>query len=209
MVGRDGSIDWLTLPRFDSAACFAALLGGPENGHWQIAPASPAHACQRRYRDGTLILETHFETTEALRSGRLHGPPRQLRRSGAVAPQRARPRRRCAWSWCFRFEYGSIVPWVRRLDDGRLTAVAGPDRLTSPPLSELHGENMRTLADFTINAGEEIPFVLTWSASFRPHPRPARCRDDDRGQRRAGWRSGRSRTKRRAVGNGRRRYCAR
>ncbi|MBV8398288.1 MAG: glycoside hydrolase family 15 protein [Acetobacteraceae bacterium] len=173
LVGRDGSIDWLGLPRFDSAACFAALLGGPENGRWQIAPSPPHYQVTRRYRPGSLILETEFETTE----GRVLLVDCMSRRDGAADLVRLvrglGGQSRMRMELIIRLEYGSVVPWVRRLDDGRLTAVAGPDRLTLCTPAELHGEALKTVADFVISEGEEIPFLLTWSPSFRPVPAPA------------------------------------
>ena len=176
MVGRDGSIDWLALPRFDSAACFAALLGTSDNGRWQIAPRSEAKT-RRHYRQGTLILETSFETVEGQvvvidgmgRHDCCADLVRVVRCERGQVPMRMELVIRC--------EYGSIVPWVRRLDDGRLTAVAGPDRLTLSTPVRTHGENMRTVAEFTIKAGQEIPFVLTWSPSFRPIPDSADASD--------------------------------
>ncbi len=172
MVGRDGSIDWLSLPRFDSAACFAALLGGPENGHWQIAPRQSGARVSRRYRDGTAILETHFETDQGSAvlvdcMGRRDNACDLVRLLCSV-----RGSLTMRMELMLRFEYGCLVPWVRRLADARLTAVAGPDRVTLSTPVELHGEGMKTLGDFTISAGEEIPFVLSWSASFRPIPDP-------------------------------------
>src|SRR5947207_2128081 len=172
LVGRDGSIDWLALPRFDSAACFAALLGGPENGRWQIAPKGDAEIT-RRYLEGTLILETRFVTPDGAVTlvdcmGRRDGCADLVR---LVRGERGRVQLRM--ELVIRCEYGSIIPWVRRLEDGRHTAVAGPDRLTLATSVETRGENLRTVADFPAHAGEEIPFVLTWSPSFRSIPESA------------------------------------
>jgi GH15 family glucan-1,4-alpha-glucosidase len=177
IVGRDGSIDWMSLPRFDSAACFAALLGGPENGHWRIAPAHKEVRASRRYRPGTLVLEIQFDTPDGSvvltdcmgqRQGRtdLVRTVRGLR--GQVSMQ---------MELVFRFEYGWVVPWVRRLGDGRLSAVAGPDCVTLATPVPLHGRDMKTVADFTVSAGEEIPFAVTWSPSFAPIPEPADALD--------------------------------
>ena len=172
LVGRNGSIDWLAVPRFDSAACFAALLGGPENGRWQIAALDESRI-NRCYRPGTLVLETRFENaagaavlTDAM--GRRDGCSDLVR---IIRGERGRVRVRM--ELIIRCEYGSIIPWVRRLDDGRLTAVAGPDRLTLATPAPFHGENLRTIAEFEIAAGEEIPFSLTWSPSYRPIPAEA------------------------------------
>jgi GH15 family glucan-1,4-alpha-glucosidase len=172
MVGRNGSIDWLAIPRFDSAACFAALLGGPENGRWQIARLEECHI-SRCYRPGTLILETRFENASGAAvltdgMGRRDGCSDLVR---VIRGERGRVRVRM--ELIIRCEYGSIIPWVRRLEDGRLTAVAGPDRLTLSTPAAFHGENLRTIAEFDIAAGEEIPFSLTWSPSYRPIPAAA------------------------------------
>jgi len=173
LVGRDGSIDWMGLPRFDSAACFAALLGEPGNGRWQIAPAASDAQVTRRYRERTLVLETLFETAEGAvvlvdcMGRRDDGADvvRLIRGLRGQVVMRMEP--------IIRFEYGSVIPWVRRLQDGRVTAVGGPDRLTLATSVELRGEGMRTTAEFTVSEGEEVPFSLTWSPSFRPMPGPA------------------------------------
>ena len=173
LVGRDGSIDWLALPRFDSAACFAALLGGPENGRWLIAPAARDAKATRRYREGTLILETAFETAEGA-AVLVDGMGRRDDGADLVRVVRGvRGRIAFRTELVLRFEYGVIVPWTRRLEDGRLTAVAGPDRVTLRTPVEVRGEDLRTVAEFAVGAGEEVPFVLTWSPSYRPIPAPA------------------------------------
>ena len=173
LVGRNGSIDWLSIPRFDSAACFAALLGKPDNGRWQIAPSSPHFQVTRRYRQGSLVLETEFETAE----GRVALVDCMGRRGDGTDLVRLvrglRGRSQMRMELIIRPEYGSIIPWVRRLDDGRLTAVAGPDRLTLSTPAEVHGEGMKTIAEFVISEGEEVPLSLTWSPSFRAIPQPA------------------------------------
>jgi GH15 family glucan-1,4-alpha-glucosidase len=177
MVSRAGSIDWLGLPRFDSAACFAALLGEPQNGRWLIAPAAPDVKITRRYRQDTLILETRFETdTGAVVL--VDGMGRRDDGCDVVRLVRCeRGRVDMRMEMVVRFEYGWVIPWVRRLDDGRLTAVAGPDRLTLCTPVELRGEEMKTVAEFSIGEGEEVPFVLTWSPSFRPIPPSADAAD--------------------------------
>jgi GH15 family glucan-1,4-alpha-glucosidase len=186
LVGRDGSIDWLAMPRFDSAACFAALLGDSKNGRWQIAPKDDA-TVTRRYREGTLVLETRFETPGGAVCvvdcmGWREGCADLVR---LVRGERGRVDLRM--ELVIRCEYGSIVPWLRRLDDGRVTAVAGPDRLTLASPIETHGENLRTIAEFSVNAGEEIPFTLTWSPSFRMIPQSASAPDTIE-EASAGWR---------------------
>lgn len=161
LVARDGSIDWLCLPHFDSAACFAALLGTPEHGRWRIAPAGEPRTVSRRYREGTLALETEFETeggTFALIDFMpLRGEAADVVR--LVVGRRGRVAVRMELT--IRCDYGSIVPWVHRTEAG-LTAIAGPDKLRLVTPVELRGENFRILADFEIAAGQSVPFVLTW-----------------------------------------------
>ncbi len=170
LVGRDGSIDWLAMPRFDSAACFAALLGESENGRWQIAPSDPVTRTSRSYREGTLVLETRFETADGVVlvidcMGRRDGHTDLVRlvrgESGLVALRS---------ELVIRPEFGSVVPWVSRLADGRLTAVAGPERYTLATTADLRGEDMRTVSTFSVAAGEEVAFVLTWSLSYKTQP---------------------------------------
>ncbi len=171
LVGLDGSIDWMSLPRFDSPASFASLLGTPENGRWQIAPAVPVTRVTRRYREGTLVLETTFETAEgtvllidAMGRREGHGDVVRLVRgvSGSV-PMRLEA--------VLRPGYGTVVPWVSRLADGRVAAVAGPDRFVLDTPVELRGEEFRTVGTFTAEEGSETPFTLTWSASYHPVPK--------------------------------------
>jgi GH15 family glucan-1,4-alpha-glucosidase len=170
LVGTDGCIDWLGFPRFDSPACFAALLGDPGNGRWLIAPKADNVRVQRRYREGTLILETDFETPDGRitlidcmqRRGRTSDVLRIVRGVKGSVPMRMELR--------IRFGYGEVVPWVSRLPDGRLRAVAGPDQLVLQTPVERRGEDLTTVAEFQIHQGEEIPFALTWDESFRPIP---------------------------------------
>jgi GH15 family glucan-1,4-alpha-glucosidase len=170
LVGRNGSIDWAGFPRFDSAACFAALLGSQENGHWRIAPKAEHPTIKRRYRERTLVLETEFTTPEGTvllidcmdRRGEHQDVIRLVRGvHGRVAMQ---------LQFVVRFDYGSIVPWVIRLDDGRLQAIAGPDRAVLSGPVEFRGEDLKTRADFDVAEGQEVPFVLTWSHSYLPLP---------------------------------------
>jgi GH15 family glucan-1,4-alpha-glucosidase len=171
LVGRDGSIDWLGLPRFDSPACFAALLGEPQHGRWLIAPRAKTATVKRQYRDSTLILETVFKT----RTGRVRvtdfmtGSRHSAGVFRIVTGLEGTVRMRT--ELVVRFDYGSIVPWVRRLDgDGRLQMTAGPDRLLLDTDVELRGENMRTVGEFDIKARQQKTFALTWSPSFRDVP---------------------------------------
>ena len=171
LVGRNGSIDWLCFPRFDSPACFAGLLGTPDHGRWLIAPAGEISNIRRQYRDGTLILETEYTTD----SGRVRlidfMPPR------TCAPDLVRIVEGCEGQvpmrleLVMRFDYGSIVPWVRHAEQG-LTAVAGPDTLYLRTPVELRGRNLHTVAEFNVAAGERIPFDLAWSRSNDPEPHP-------------------------------------
>lgn len=167
LVGRNGSIDWLCLPRFDSAACFAALLGTEEHGCWQIAPAEPVTATRRAYRDGTLILETEFETASG--SVRLIDcmPPRDDHPNVVRAVQGMRGRVKMQMKLVIRFDYGSAVPWMRRVDD-HWEAVAGPDALSFWSDVDSHGKGLTTVADFEVAAGQNVSFVLLWHPSHEP-----------------------------------------
>ncbi|MGH7096861.1 MAG: glycoside hydrolase family 15 protein [Stellaceae bacterium] len=166
LIGRNGSIDWLCLPRFDSGACFAALLGGPEHGRWQIAPTDPEPQVRRHYRDGSLVLVTRFETAEGtVELIDFMRPRREL--SDLVRLVRGVSGRVAMRSeLILRFEYGSIVPWVERLPQGGgMNAIAGPERVVLRTPVPLRGEHFKTLADFTVAAGETVPFVLSYGPS--------------------------------------------
>ena len=176
LVGRDGSIDWLCLPRFDSGACFSRLLGDERHGYWRIGPATrpgaPAPLATRRtYRNSSLVLETEFETPDgcvrivdcmAIREQY----PEVVRLVEGV-----RGRVEMRMDMAVRFGYGSIVPWVRRID-GLLSATAGPDALVLWTPLETGGEDFSTIANFTISEGQSVPFVLTWYPSHDEPPRP-------------------------------------
>ncbi len=173
LVNRAGSIDWLCWPRFDSAACFAALLGNRDHGHWIIAPAPQVTACHRRYRPGTMVLETEFETA----SGRvalidfmaMDAPdPTVVRivegRGGQVAMR---------MEMILRFDYGAVIPWVTRLPEGDgIRAIAGPDMAVLRASVPIRGHQMTTVAGFTLAAGQTASFVLSYGASNLPAPRP-------------------------------------
>src|SRR5438552_3027203 len=171
LVGRNGSIDWLCLPRFDSGACFAALLGGPEHGRWLITPVEPAVRVERRYLDGSLILATMFQTAEgAVELVACMRPRRRL-------PQLVRLVRwlRGLFAMCteliLRFDYGAVVPWVERLPNGGgVSAIAGPERIVLRTPAPLRGEDLKTVGEFTVAAGETLPFVLSYSPSHQPLP---------------------------------------
>ncbi|MEV5339178.1 glycoside hydrolase family 15 protein [Streptomyces sp. NPDC052676] len=172
LVGRDGSVDWLCLPRFDSGACFAKLLGDEENGHWKLAPKGADGPCTRRaYRPGTLVLDTEWETPQGTVRVTDLMPQRDR------APDLVRIVEGLSGSVTMhgilrlRFDYGSIVPWVRR-SDGHRVAVAGPDSawLRSEPPVRTWGEDFCTHSEFTVRAGERVAFVLTWHPSHEPRP---------------------------------------
>jgi len=171
LVAKDGSIDWLCLPRFDSDASFAALLGSPDNGRWLLAPAGGVKRVRRRYRDGTLILETEFETEEGsvtvVDLMPIYGEGTDVLR--VVVGNRGRVPMRM--ELVMRFGYGAIVPWVQRIDGG-ISAIAGPDCLRLYTPVETRGEDLKTVADFTVGEGEQVPFVLTWWPSHLPAPAP-------------------------------------
>ncbi len=179
LVGRNGSIDWLCFPRFDSPACFAALLGNKKNGRWQIIPAEPCIAIERRYRPETLVLETRFRTA----SGSVlvtDFMPLPLGRELSLAPDRRRVDLvriiqgehgsvKMTMEMIFRFDYGAIVPWVRRRHDG-LSVIAGPDALLLRTPLDLVGRDETTVSEFTIHAGETIPCTLSWYRSHQTEP---------------------------------------
>jgi GH15 family glucan-1,4-alpha-glucosidase len=171
LVGRNGSIDWLCLPHFDSPACFAALLGGRGHGHWEISPAGPVNQVRRSYQGDTLILETEFHTPEGVVRLVDCMPPRQHDPDVARVVEGVRGRVPMRMELVIRFDYGSIVPWVRRVD-GALHAIAGPDSVWLRTPVETRGENLRTVAEFTVNEGDRVPFLLTWHASHKQAPRP-------------------------------------
>jgi len=172
LVGRSGSIDWLCWPRFDSDACFAALLGNPGHGRWLIAPQDGAAKITRRYRPNTLILETRFETAEGAVTLVDFMPPRETESCliRLVIGERGRVAMR--GELVLRFGYGASVPWVTRCDEHTLRAIAGPDMVVLRSPVKLHGEHFTTVGEFTVDAGETIPFVLSYSLSHHPLPEP-------------------------------------
>jgi GH15 family glucan-1,4-alpha-glucosidase len=169
LVGRDGSIDWLCAPRFDSPAFFAALLGTPEHGRWLIAPTATVRAVRRRYRPGTLVLETEFETDAGVivlvdcMPVRAHTPHliRMVEGKTGSVPVRL--------ELTIRLDYGSLIPWVRRSEDG-LHAVGGSNALRLHTPVPLRGEGFSSVAEFTVAAGERVPFTLTWYPSYEAEP---------------------------------------
>lgn len=172
LVGRDGSLDWLCWPRFDSPACFAALLGGPENGRWLIAPQDGTARTSRAYRQNTLILETRFETDGGavlltdfmpLRGTNSDVVRRVAGLHGRVAMK---------LELIVRFDYGRTVPWVSRLDNGCLRLIAGPNMLVLRSDVELHGQDIATVGEFEVAADEIYDFVLTYAKSHQQVPEP-------------------------------------
>jgi GH15 family glucan-1,4-alpha-glucosidase len=170
LVSREGSIDWLCWPRFDSDACFAALLGSPDHGRWLIGPRDPPARITRHYRKDALILETSFETADGAATlidfMPLRGRSPNIIR--IVAGTRGRIAMRT--ELVLRFGYGAVVPWVTRLDNGGIRAVAGPDMVTLHSAVPLRGENMTTVGEFIVESGQEVSFVLTYAPSHLPPP---------------------------------------
>jgi GH15 family glucan-1,4-alpha-glucosidase len=164
LVGSDGSIDWLCVPRFDSGACFAALLGGPEHGRWLLAPVAEPRRVQRRYRGESLILETDFDTGEGSVRVIDFMPLSDERWDIVRIVEGLNGRVRLRMDLRVRFDYGSIVPWVRR-SGGILLLTAGPDTLELAASVAVEGENMKTVADFSVSAGERQSFVLNYRPS--------------------------------------------
>ncbi len=176
MVGRDGSIDWLCLPRFDSPACFAALLGRPEHGRFLLAPPKDQIvATRRRYRPGTLILETEFDTATGTVRVIDFMPPRDQRPNLIRLVEGVSGEVRLGLELIIRFDYGEVVPWVRRLD-GSVCAIGGPQSLDLRTPIETYGSGLTTIADFAVRAGEQIPFALTWHLSFEEAPPTIDCK---------------------------------
>jgi GH15 family glucan-1,4-alpha-glucosidase len=169
LVSRDGSIDWLCFPRFDSGACFAKLLGDDENGRWSLSPQAPVVATSHRYRGDTLILETELKTEDGTVRLIDFMPPRGEAPDVVRIVEGIDGQVPMQMDLTIRFDYGSIVPWVRRRDDGIL-AIAGPDALHLATPVELVGQNMHTVAEFDVGAGDRVPFVLTWFPSHRDLP---------------------------------------
>jgi GH15 family glucan-1,4-alpha-glucosidase len=169
LVSRHGSIDWLCFPRFDSGACFAALLGNTDNGCWALAPAGPVTGARRRYRPDTLVLETELDSAAGTVRLIDFMPPRGEAPDVVRVVEGVEGTVPMQMRLTIRFDYGSIVPWVRRRDDG-LLAVAGPDALHLATPVELVGRGLHTVAEFEVGPGDRVPFVLTWYPSNREPP---------------------------------------
>lgn len=180
IVGRNGSVDWLCFPRFDSGACFSALLGDRSNGRFRVAPRGDLRRVERRYRDDTLVLETEMETEEGTVRLVDFMPMRGDAPDVIRIVQGVRGRVSMQAELIVRYDYGHVVPWVRRID-GRLHLVAGPDALLLCTPVECTGKDMTTVADFTVGEGERVPFVLTWHPSYcdpPPSPDPFQSLED-------------------------------
>jgi GH15 family glucan-1,4-alpha-glucosidase len=171
LVGRCGSIDWLCWPHFASPACFAALVGSKENGHWSIAPKAAVPGT-RRYLDHTLVLETRFETPNGCVTLTDFMPIRDHTCSLVRLVRGIRGQVAMTMELVLRFDYGRSVPWVTRLQEGARRAIAGPDMAVLHTTAVLRGENLKTVSDFTIHEGETVAFVLTYGASYEDIPGP-------------------------------------
>jgi GH15 family glucan-1,4-alpha-glucosidase len=170
LVDRNGSIDWLCWPDFSSEACFAALLGKEENGYWMIAPASGKWKTTRRYRPHTLILETTFDHADG--SFRLIDfmPVRQRNSHIVRIVEGIRGKVSLRMELALRFDYGRTVPWVTGMKDG-IRAIAGPNLVVLRGSIAMHGENLKTVADFTVSRGDRVQFSLAYGSSYKPNPR--------------------------------------
>jgi GH15 family glucan-1,4-alpha-glucosidase len=173
LVGRDGSIDWLCWPRFDSPACFGALLGSRDNGRWRIAPADVHARSQRAYRGDSLVLETQFETDSGAVSLIDFMPARTTQCDLARIVVGRRGRVAMELELILRFDYGSAVPWVTQLAEGSgIRAVSGPDMVVLRSPVRFEAQQMTHVARFEVGAGESVPFVLTYRSSHLPTPEP-------------------------------------
>jgi GH15 family glucan-1,4-alpha-glucosidase len=172
LVGRDGSIDWLCWPAFDSEACFAALLGTRKNGRWLIAPAENVTRTSRGYRDKTLILETRFETTSGIVVVVDFMPPRGDASDVVRLVRGTAGRVKMRMELVIRFGFGADIPWVKRTEDDSLLAICGQDMTVLRTPVKTRGEDMTTVAEFEVVEGEVIPFVLTYGPSHLPLPKP-------------------------------------
>src|SRR5437660_775612 len=170
LVGRDGSTDWLGWPRLDSDAGFAALPGMPEHGRFRVAPKGDITRVTRRYRPDTLILETRFETAAGSATLIDFMPIRGKHPDCVRIVVGERGRVAMCAELILRFGYGAIVPWVRKLGDGTLRAIAGPDMVVLRTPVHMRGENLTTVGEFVVNVGDRVPFVLSYGPSHLPRP---------------------------------------
>ena len=173
LVGRNGSIDWLCWPAFDSDACFAALLGSEKHGRWQIGPVGEITGTSRRYWDDTLILQTRFETADGAVDLIDFMPPRGNASDVVRLVRGVRGRVRMHMQLVIRFGFGADIPWVKKSEDGSaLLAICGQDMTVLRTPVETRGEDLTTVADFEVGEGETVPFVLTYGPSHLPVPKP-------------------------------------
>ena len=172
LVSRTGSIDWLCWPRFDSAACFAALLGHPEHGRWTIEPIDAGARRRRRYRGNTLILETDVEDGSGAATVIDFMPPRGRNSDIVRLVRGTRGRIRLRTELILRFDYGLSIPWVNRLEDGTIRAIVGPEMVVLRTPVPMRGKDLTTVCEFEVADGETIPFVLTHAPSYGPLPDP-------------------------------------
>lgn len=179
LVGRDGSIDWLCLPRFDSGACFAALLGTPEHGRWLLTPdPKTVRNVRRKYCDDSLILETTFETEHGTATVIDFMPIRTKYPDLMRLVRGDRGQVKFQMELVIRFDYGSVVPWVRRTDFG-IRAVAGPNSLHLRTAVPIRGENLTTKAEFIVSEGQVVPFTMIWYPSYEDEPAAEHCCDPE------------------------------
>ena len=176
LVGKDGSVDWLCLPRFDSSACFASLVGTQDNGYWRIAPQSGGSCTRRRYRGDTLVLETEWDTPDGTVRIVDAMPPRGEAADLVRIVEGVRGRVPVRVDLRLRFDYGNIVPWMHRPKGedvhGRLVGIAGPDSVWIDTPVDLHGDHLTSTAEFEVSPGDRVPFVLTYAPSYDPAPPP-------------------------------------
>ncbi len=171
LVSTGGSIDWLCLPKFDSPACFAALLDTSDAGHWTLAPASGGVCSRRQYVEDTLVLETEWVTADGTVRVIDFMPPRGRAPDVVRIVEGVQGSVAMRGELTLRFDYGQVVPWVRHHGD-RMEAIAGPDRVRLRTPVPTRGHEMSTISNFTVRAGDRVPFVLTWNPSHEPPPKP-------------------------------------
>src|SRR4051794_5961550 len=172
LVDRHGSVDWLCWPRFDSEACFAALMGTPEHGRWLIAPKDKSAKLSRKYRETTLVLETRIETKDGEALLIEFMPPHEDASHLVRLVKGVHGRVAMRTELAIRFGYGALVPWVSRRSELTLRAIAGPEKVVLRTRVALRGEDMKTLGDFEVSEGETAYFVLSYGASHLPDPHP-------------------------------------
>jgi GH15 family glucan-1,4-alpha-glucosidase len=170
LISREGSVDWLCFPRFDSDACFAALVGDESNGQWALAPTTWKREVSRRYAPDTLVLETEWRTDDGRVRVTDFMPPRGKAPDLVRIVEGLEGTVELGTELVIRFDYGTVVPWVRRLDEKTLLAIAGPDAVALRTPVPLRGEDFRTRGEFTVAEGDRVPFVLTWYPSHREPP---------------------------------------